>query len=241
MNENVKSFLEAEETAAKLVETLKQLHIEATSYQSATKDLDTVREHLLQLIDAIENLTDGTNEVIKILQKIGGQEIIDKLESLNTISTKAYAQLLEDIEKLKGTVNNGLVKLKEISVEGFTQQSGEIENIKMEILNGLVKLKDVSTEGFAQQYKNIENLKNEAATKLAKLDYNLVEGFTQQSGKIENLEVEIVNALVDLKNLSTNGFTQQSKSIKNLRILIITILAGCIMLIIIGIFALFFK
>ena len=101
MEKEAEKFLQAEETAVKLVETLKQLHTEATSYQSATKELDTVRKRLLNLIESTERVASGSHEVIKILKEIGGPEILNKLAKLENKSTEEFAKQSKGMEKLK--------------------------------------------------------------------------------------------------------------------------------------------
>ena len=101
MEKEAERFLQAEETAEKLVETLKQLHTEATSYQSATRELDTVRQRLLDLIKSTERVASGSHEVIKILKEIGGPEILNKLAKLENKSTEEFAKQSKSLEKLK--------------------------------------------------------------------------------------------------------------------------------------------
>ena len=104
MEKEAERFLQAEETAVKLVETLKQLHTEATSYQSATKELDTVRQRLLDLIESTERVASGSHEVIKILKEIGGPEILNKLAKLENKSTEEFAKQSKGMEKLKALI-----------------------------------------------------------------------------------------------------------------------------------------
>lgn len=101
MEKEAEKFLQAEETAVKLVETLKQLHAEATSYQTATKELDTVRKRLLNLIESTERVASGSHEVIKILKEIGGPEILDRLMRLEDKSTGEFAKQSKSMERLK--------------------------------------------------------------------------------------------------------------------------------------------
>lgn len=101
MEKEAERFLQAEETAEKLVKTLKQLHTEATSYQSATRELDTVRQRLLDLIKSTERVASGSHEVIKILKEIGGPEILNKLAKLENKSTEEFAKQSKSLEKLK--------------------------------------------------------------------------------------------------------------------------------------------
>ena len=101
MEKEAEKFLQAEETAVKLVETLKQLHNEATSYQTATKKLDTVRQQLLNLIESTEKVVNNSHEVIKILKEIGGPEILNRLAKLENKSTEEFAKQSKGMDKLK--------------------------------------------------------------------------------------------------------------------------------------------
>lgn len=101
MEKEVQEFLEAEETAEKLVQTLKKLHTEATSYQTATKELDTVRQRLINLIESTEKVVNGSHEVVKILKEIGGPEILNRLMKLEDKSSGEFAKQSKSLEKLK--------------------------------------------------------------------------------------------------------------------------------------------
>ena len=101
MEKEGEKFLQAEETAVRLVKTLKQLHTEATSYQTATKELDTVRQRLLNLIESTERIASGSHEVIKILKEIGGPEILNRLAKIENKSTEEFAKQLKGMNKLK--------------------------------------------------------------------------------------------------------------------------------------------
>jgi predicted alternative tryptophan synthase beta-subunit len=95
MDKEVQKFLEAEETAVKLVETLKLLYNEATSYQTATKELDKVRQRLLSLIESSERIVDGSHQIIKILKEIGGPEILNRILELENKLTSDFVILKE--------------------------------------------------------------------------------------------------------------------------------------------------
>lgn len=101
MEKEAEEFLQAEETAVNLVETLKHLHSEATSYQTATKELDTVCQRLLNLIESTEKIASDSHEVIKILKEIGGPEILNRLAKLENKSTEEFAKQVEGMGKLK--------------------------------------------------------------------------------------------------------------------------------------------
>lgn len=101
MEKEAEKFLQAEETAVRLVATLKQLHTEATSYQTATKELGAVRQRLLNLIESTERIVNGSHEVIKILEEIGGPEILSRLTKLENKSTEEFAKQSKGLEKVK--------------------------------------------------------------------------------------------------------------------------------------------
>ena len=92
MDTEVKRILEAEETAEKLVGTLKNLHTEATSYQRATKELDAARQELVKLIASTQEVVKGSYEIISILQELGGPEILNRLNKLENIIIEELAK-----------------------------------------------------------------------------------------------------------------------------------------------------
>lgn len=101
MEKEAAKFLQAEETAVRLVETLKQLHTEATSYQTATKELDAVRQRLLSLIESTEKIVASSHEVIKILKEIGGSEILNRLSKIENKSAEEFNNQSKSLDKLK--------------------------------------------------------------------------------------------------------------------------------------------
>lgn len=101
IEKEAEKFLQAEETVFKLVETLKQLHTEATSYQTATKELEIVRQRLLNLIESTERIARDSHEVIKILKAIGGPEILDRLSKLENQSIEEFSKQLKVMDKVK--------------------------------------------------------------------------------------------------------------------------------------------
>lgn len=112
MEKEAEKFLQAEETAVKLVETLKQLHTEATSYQTATKELDAVRQRLLNLIESTERVANGSQEVIKILKEIGGPEILNRLAQVENELTEELAQVENKLTEEFAKQSKGMDKLK---------------------------------------------------------------------------------------------------------------------------------
>jgi len=101
MEKEAGKFLQAEETAVKLVETLKQLHNETTSYQTATKELDIVRQRLIGLIESTEKIASGSYEIIKILKEIGGPEILSRLTKLENKVSEESTKQSKSLQNLK--------------------------------------------------------------------------------------------------------------------------------------------
>jgi hypothetical protein len=101
MEQEAQKFLEAEETAEKFVQTLKQLHTEATSYQTATKELDAVRQRLLGLIESTEKVASGSYEVIKILKEVGGPEILDRITNVENKVSEESTNQSKNLKNLK--------------------------------------------------------------------------------------------------------------------------------------------
>ncbi|MBP7932519.1 MAG: hypothetical protein KAZ44_00695 [Candidatus Syntrophosphaera sp.] len=138
MNKDTDNFLQAEDTAVKLVETLKELHNEATSYQSATQELETVRQHLIGLIESTENIANVSYEIINTLKQIGTMEILNRLE------------------KLRLNLNQATDSINENSQEIITLIK---DNIEPEILNRIEELENKTMEKLAEQDNVIIHLK----------------------------------------------------------------------------------
>ena len=104
MEQEALKFLQAEETAEKLVHTLKELHTEATSYNTATKELDVVRQGLLGLIESTEKVVNSSHEAIKVLREIGAPEILGRLTEMETKLSGELAAQSKNLNKLKTLV-----------------------------------------------------------------------------------------------------------------------------------------
>lgn len=76
-------FLDAESTATQLVDTLSKLKNEIMSYNSATKNLDEVKNSLVKFIDEVHQISKKSLEILETLRSIGGLEILTRLKELN--------------------------------------------------------------------------------------------------------------------------------------------------------------
>ncbi len=101
MDREVENFLQAEETALKIVETLKKLKEEASSYQAATDELELVRQKLAYFIESTEKLAKESHGIINMLSKIGVPEIINKLEELENRLNNGFNKNSKYMDKLK--------------------------------------------------------------------------------------------------------------------------------------------
>lgn len=101
MAQDAEKFLEAEETAIKLVENLKELHFEANSYKNAKMELDEARQKLINLIESTEKVTESSYEIIKMLKDIGGPEILTRINNMNEVIADATRSLNNDINNYK--------------------------------------------------------------------------------------------------------------------------------------------
>jgi hypothetical protein len=84
MDPENQKFLEAEQSAENLVNTLRQLHAEGVSYQTATKELDAARAQLVALIEKMQLIANGSLEAVKTLRDIGGPEILRRITQLES-------------------------------------------------------------------------------------------------------------------------------------------------------------
>ncbi|HLE26405.1 MAG TPA: hypothetical protein VI935_12275 [Thermodesulfobacteriota bacterium] len=83
MSKEADNFLRAEQSAQDLVEALTQLKGETVSYKTSTKELDAVRQKLVELIDSVQAVAKDSHEVIHILKEIGGPEILRSTDGLS--------------------------------------------------------------------------------------------------------------------------------------------------------------
>lgn len=144
MEKEVEKFLQAEEIAVKLVETLKKLHSEATSYQTATKELDIVRQQLLRLIELTEDVLKDTHKIIKILKEIGTPEILQRISDVEKriiVKVDKQTDMLANIEKKvdEGTINLSQISKKITGIESkineeFNNQTNSMNKLKILII-----------------------------------------------------------------------------------------------------------
>jgi len=127
MGKDVEKFLQAEESAEKLIQTLEKLQTEAKSYQGATSELGIARDKLLELIEATKDVVSNSYEVIKILKDIGGPEIFERF-------TKVENKLNEDSKNMENSLDERFTKIENKLEETSNKQSSRIKNLKIFVL-----------------------------------------------------------------------------------------------------------
>jgi len=127
MEKDVEKFLQAEESAEKLIQTLEKLQTEAKSYQGATNELGIARDKLLELIESTKDVVNNSYEVIKTLKDIGGPEIFERF-------TKLEGKLDEDSKNIESNLNEKFTKIENKLEEAFNKQSSRIKNLKIFII-----------------------------------------------------------------------------------------------------------
>lgn len=100
MPEEKEEFLKAEQMAHDLLQSLTQLKGEAVSYRTSTDELDKVRVKLVDHIDAVQVLAKDTQELISILLKIGGPEILRAIKELARIMNDTSLDHAKQFKKL---------------------------------------------------------------------------------------------------------------------------------------------
>ena len=127
MEKDVEKFLQAEESAEKLIQTLEKLQTEAKSYQGATNELGIARDKLLELIESTKDVVSNSYEVIKTLKDIGGPEIFERL-------TKLESKLDESAKSIGNSLDEKFTKIENKLEEAFNKQSSRIKNLKIFII-----------------------------------------------------------------------------------------------------------
>ena len=127
MEKDVEKFLQAEESAEKLIQTLEKLQTEAKSYQDATNELGIARDKLLELIESTKDVVSNSYEVIKTLKDIGGPEIFERFTNLES-KLHGSAKTIED------NLDEKFNKIENKLEEAFNKQSSRIKNLKVFII-----------------------------------------------------------------------------------------------------------
>ena len=127
MEKDIEKFLQAEESAEKLIQTLEKLQTEAKSYQGATNELGIARDKLLELIESTKDVVSNSYEVIKILKDIGGPEIFERFTNLES-------KLDGSAKSIENSLNERFTKIENKLEETSNKQSSHIKNLKIFVI-----------------------------------------------------------------------------------------------------------
>ena len=96
-NDPHERFLELEEQANQLVDSLAKLRTEAESYQTATGHLAEVSGQILITLEGIQTATIAITETAQKLNEIGTPEILSRLDKVET----KFSRLVQIDRKLQ--------------------------------------------------------------------------------------------------------------------------------------------
>jgi wobble nucleotide-excising tRNase len=151
MEKDVDIFLQAEETAVKLVEALQQLQSEASSYRNAKEQLNTVSQRILDLAKSMEELGTTNHEIIKQMLQIGSPEIFKQLDEIDDKIKIESDKISNEIDLIKELDS----KIKIESDEIFNQ----IDLIKKTTSYSILDLEKKVEENFAKQNLFLSKIK----------------------------------------------------------------------------------
>ncbi|HHV61980.1 MAG TPA: hypothetical protein GXX51_04995 [Firmicutes bacterium] len=126
MSQETERFLDAEKRAEELVSTLTALQKEVLTYQTATRELEAVRQRLLQFITSSERTAVGIHESIELLKSIGSPEILSRLDALKKEQTNQFSIVLAAIAKMEAEIGS---QLKSQSQVNSGEHSGILEAV----------------------------------------------------------------------------------------------------------------
>ena len=105
MAKETDQFLQAEESAEKLVKTLQDLQVKINSYKTAADELNIVRERLINFIQTTEVIARDTHEAVKTVKEIGGPKILKAVEDVSRyakVEAEANVQKFSQLRTLSG-------------------------------------------------------------------------------------------------------------------------------------------
>ena len=85
MNPHEQNFLNAEEAANKLVETVHMLQTEIAAHKSAKEDFLAARQRLESLVDSVASIVEDSSAVLKELRRVGAPEILRRCDAIESL------------------------------------------------------------------------------------------------------------------------------------------------------------
>lgn len=91
MSTDAEDFLRIEESAQNVLKALSALKEEADSYKASTEALNAVRDQLVSMIKATQDISVDSHDVVKQLKRIGGPEILHSIGRLRILAAVGIA------------------------------------------------------------------------------------------------------------------------------------------------------
>lgn len=222
MEKEVNNFLKAEELANEFVETLKELYEEIKNYQSTSQTLENVREHILNLINRLEALANNLMEIIHILKNFEGNEIINKLETIERSMNDLFLNLTNELKELKTEFKQSVTFLDNISQKITTELERMSESFKKTTLEIVNTAKDTILSEIEQSRKEMHNLIETNKLVLENRLSSIETELERASESIKKTTSEIVNTaqgkiLSEIEGIIKKDITLLTDEIGNLK------------------------
>ena len=152
--ERAKKFLEIEQKAGELVNTLEKMIESAGSYKSARDELDRVREESITLIQSTNEASLTNQEIIARLREIDATEMIVKIKRLDE---RFYEKNQELIELIKNIDADEILNSIDEKSKAILSRQVEIDN-RVAKMNENLKdhhLKNKSSIGALEKQMNL--------------------------------------------------------------------------------------
>lgn len=188
MSNGKEEFLKLEEKASQLVETLQKLESRITSYDILVNELHEIKMSLVNFIDTTKVLAENTLEGVKVLNTIGGPEILQELQETKNDLMKLGNDVNKNNEIIFNKINEVDEKNKSY-INKFTEEIiSKLEN-RIEVVLGLLKDNDSlilsKIENLLNIYQNntliIEETINKKSTLLQKTQEMVLEKQKKQT------------------------------------------------------------
>ena len=131
-------FLEAEQQALDLVESLERLKQSADVYSEVSGQLGTAKDHLVLLIDSFQDIASNTAEAVTQIRSIGGPEILEWLKLLIDKSQNILDWQDEALSQIQGPeILEQVAALDREMRHAFIAQNATVARIQPDIAKQL--------------------------------------------------------------------------------------------------------
>lgn len=119
MSKETENFLNAEQSAQKLIQALEDLKNEAISYKTSAHELDAAKGKLLDLVDSFLPIVQGAGEVVSVL-KSTHPEVLDKLGALSSQVSEQSKTIRSELEQKVKSLSEQLNRLRLLTIIGLS-------------------------------------------------------------------------------------------------------------------------